>query len=84
MCAKLPIGAMPTLPAPLSLTPTLPAMPTINVPKPCCRLPPIPVPPLPIPIPSLVLIPGVIETLNAYIKSATTYVDLLPVTCPVE
>lgn len=83
ICLKLPTLPIPQLPAPLTLT--LPALPELpGLPAFCCKLPPLPISIPPIPIPSLILNPAVIATLNAFITSALSYINSLAISCPLE
>lgn len=82
-CIALPIGTLPTLPSPLSLTaPALPSVP--GLPDLCCKLPPLPVSLPPIPIPPLILNSAVITTLNATIALVQAFLVSLPLKCPLE
>jgi hypothetical protein len=82
MCIQGPVLPLPTLPAPLSLSPPVPpALP--GIPGLCCKLPiSLAIPP--IPIPSAVLNPAVIATLNGYIAVMKAYLRALPLPCPKE
>ena len=81
-CLATPSVTLPTLPAPLTLAP--PALPDITLPTFCCKLPPIPIQIPPIPIPPLLLNPAIIATLNGYIAVLQSYLQSLPLKCPLE
>lgn len=82
-CITVPIPAIPTLPSPLSLSlPPLPPIP--GLPEFCCKLPPIELPPIPIEVPTTVITPAVIATLNGFITQANNYLAALPFDCPLE
>jgi hypothetical protein len=82
-CIDLPVPTLPTLPAPLTIAL---ALPTLDLPDLtyCCKMPPLPVSIPPIPIPSLVLNPAFIATLNAFIQQMNTYLNSIPLNCPLE
>lgn len=82
-CIALPAVAIPTLPAPLTLTAPVPSLtiPDVSL---CCKLPPLPISIPPIPIPSAILNPAVIAALNAFVKQMTSYINALPLSCPLE
>lgn len=85
-CIPLPKLDLPTLPAPLSLTP--PAPPTVsidaNLPF-CCKVASLAGSfSIPIPIPPLVLNPAVIAIINAALGAVDAYLDALPLSCPKE
>lgn len=84
-CVKLPTPPIPELPAPLSLKAPIPKPPPIpGLPNFCCKLPPVKIPIPPIPIPALVLNPAVIALLNQHIKTVLSYINSLPLNCPLE
>lgn len=81
-CLEFPAVTAPTLPEPLSLT-----LPSVSVSfdlELCCKLPPIPLQIPPIPLPPIILNSAVIAALNAFIQQAITYINLLPLECPLE
>ena len=81
-CIVLPLPQLPTLPSPLSISLGFPfALPDFSF---CCKLPPLPISIPPLPIPSLILNPGVIATLNGFITAANAYLNALPISCPLE
>ena len=83
-CIPVPSISIPTLPAPLTLSPPIPTIPDLGIPNLCCKLP-VQIPPIPpIPIPALILNPAVVATLQAYVKALTAYIDSLPFKCPAE
>ena len=81
-CLKLPALPAPQLPAPLSLSLSLPSL-SFDL-ELCCKLPPVPIQIPPIPLPPLVLNPAIIATLNAFITQVVQYVNSLSVPCPIE
>lgn len=83
-CVSVPTIPLPTLPAPLSISPPIPTVPDLGIPNLCCKLP-VQIPDIPaIPIPALVLNPTVIQTLQTYVRQVTTYIDAIPFRCPAE
>ncbi len=82
-CLTIPVPTLPTLPSPLSLSPP-PLPPIPNLPNICCKLPPLPISIPPIRIPSLILNPAIIATLNGYIAAAQAYLVAMPIACPIE
>lgn len=83
ICIQGPAIAIPPLPTGFTISP--PVLPTLpGIPELCCKLPPIPIQLPPIPIPSLILNSAVIAALNVYIQTALTYINSLPLECPLE
>jgi hypothetical protein len=82
-CTPLPTLALPTLPAPLTLTP--PAPPSIDFdPSLCCKLLPFPVTTPPVPLPVGVLNPAVVAVLTQQMAAAQSFLDSLSFSCPRE
>lgn len=84
MCTQNPIPTLPTLPSPLTLSLPLPQLPSPGDLTFCCRLFTISIVAPPIPIPSTVLTPAVITTLNSYITTFNEYLKAIPLKCPNE
>lgn len=83
ICIQGPAVTIPPLPTGFTLTPpVVPSLP--GVPELCCKLPPVPIQLPPIPIPSLILNSAVMVTMNAYITTALSYINSLPLECPLE
>lgn len=84
-CIGVPEAALPTLPAPF----TIPQIMNLGISSPgvnlCCKLPPVPVPPIPLPLAGqLFAVPGVVAALLAGLDVVAEYVNKLPLKCPVE
>ena len=81
-CITTPKLPIPELPAPLSISVTLP-IPSLSLGL-CCKMPIPPIPLPPIPLPALILNPAVIATLNSYVRAACEYVSSIPFDCPLD
>lgn len=81
-CVPIPDIPVPTLPAGISLTPTLPSFDfDENL---CCKILQLELKPPPIPIPPLLLNPGVNAAIASTVKGVQDYIDRLPHDCPKE
>lgn len=82
-CIALPIPQIPTPPFEFSFTPPVPQIPSLNI-NLCCKLPPVDLPIPPIPVPTLLLSSGLLETLKEAIAQVNSYLNTLPLECPLE
>lgn len=82
-CVPVPAIVVPTLPAPLTLTPpALPAIPDLTW---CCKIAiNIPIPPIPWPGGPLAINPALVLAINVALASVQTFLDGLQVPCPRE
>ena len=81
-CIPIPDVPVPTLPAGISITPTLPSQ-DFDAAL-CCKVLQIEIKPPPIPIPPLLLNPAVNAVIATTIKGVQDYIDALPHDCPKE
>lgn len=83
ICIQGPAITIPPLPGGFTLAP--PALPVVpGIPELCCKLPPVPIVLPPIPIPPIVFNSAIVAALNAYITTALSYINSLPLECPLE
>lgn len=84
-CIGIPAPVAPTLPAPFTIPETINlgiSSPGVNL---CCKLPPVPIPPIPLPLPGqLFALPGVVAVLLSGLDVIAAFVNQLPLKCPVE
>lgn len=82
-CVILPSVAPPTLGLGLSLLP--PALPSVSFnANLCCKILQFSIVPPPIPLPPLVLNAAVLAALGPVFAAINTYLDALPIDCPLE
>lgn len=83
-CVDLPLPTLPTLPVPLTLGVSLSlSLPPLGLDF-CCKILALPSVSIPIPLPTLVLNPAFIATLNGFIASMNSYHDAITFSCPFE
>lgn len=81
-CVPLPKVAAPTLPAPLSIAPSVP---TLSFdPDLCCKVLPFPLATPPVPLPAGTINPAVIAIVTNAMAQIQTYLNSLSIPCPKE